>query len=146
MLQSQVQRRKQNVDADDLAPAEINGDRQLVTQMLINLLSNAIKFCAEGGHIQLSFEIDDATIRVVVADDGPGIASDALATIAQPFVRGSRRNVDVVEEAQGIGLGLAIASQIMDLHGGELVIESEFGTGTRAIAAFPRHRDKAGFS
>ncbi len=141
MLQGQIQRRKQNVDANDLARAEINGDRQLVIQVLINLLSNAIKFCAEGSQIRLSFETDQEAARVVVADDGPGIPRDALATIAQPFVRASRHNVDVAEETQGIGLGLAIASQIMDLHGGELVIESEVGVGTKAIAVFPRHRD-----
>jgi len=91
----------------------VHGDRQLLFEALANLVSNAIKFTPDGGTIRLSAGTDqDGNARIEIADSGPGIAPDERQTIFRRFYR-----VDQTRAKPGCGLGLAIVSAIVRLHG-----------------------------
>ena len=90
-------------------------------QVLVNLLQNAVQACGNGGQIALAIAAEGRTVRLSVSDDGPGVPADLRDTLFQPFVTSKR---------EGIGLGLAIARDIMRQLGGDLVHE-DTATGTR---------------
>ncbi|MBO9830370.1 HAMP domain-containing histidine kinase [Xanthomonas sp. A2111] len=100
----------------DLAMAPlpaVHGDRHLLFEALANLVSNAIKFTPDGGTIRLRAATDqDGNARLEIADSGPGIAPDERQTIFRRFYR-----VDQTRAKPGCGLGLAIVSAIVRLHG-----------------------------
>jgi signal transduction histidine kinase/CheY-like chemotaxis protein len=107
----------------------LHADPLRVRQILINLLGNAVKFTPAGGEVGLDVCRDRARDCLVfrVWDTGPGISSDYASTIFEPFVQ--------VQDAQGpgqigSGLGLSLARQLAQLHGGDVVIESFDGPGT----------------
>lgn len=113
-------------------------DERALRQVLLNLLSNAVKFTPAGGRVSLTAARDaDGALRIAVADTGIGIPADALPRIAQPF-----HQVDnsIARRFGGTGLGLAISRNLMELHGGRLLIESVEGRGTVATAIFPAER------
>lgn len=113
-------------------------DERMLGRMLGNLLGNAIKFTPAGGAITIRGACDEpGAICLSVIDTGIGIASDALARLAQPFqqVDGSR-----TRRFEGTGLGLALTDRMMALHGGTLVLASEVGVGTTATLCFPPQR------
>lgn len=114
--------------SDDL---KIFGDRRAVKQVLINLLSNAVKFTPNGGRVEIHGEGDAfGAARLTISDTGAGIAPGDLERIYEPFVR--------LEHAEtGTGLGLPLAKGLVELHGGELTIESEIGHGTTVNVTFP---------
>ncbi len=113
-------------------------DMRLLTQVMINLISNAIKFTERGGSVTVSIHRDaDGGCSLHVEDTGIGIDPDNMSRIFEPFVQ--------VESAmsrtrEGTGLGLPLSKKIMDLHGGELVMESRTGVGTRIVARLPPDR------
>ncbi len=88
--------------------------------MANNIIGNAIKFTPEGGRIGVRVEQTPGHGRLVVTDSGPGIPSDLLPHIFQPFRQGP-----LGERATGLGLGLAIARQIAELHGGTIEADSD---------------------
>ena len=124
----------------------IAGDRDQLIQLLTNLVDNAIKYGGEGGRIEIACEHLAAaphgagplsgrpSVRVVVADHGPGIAREHLPRITERFFR-----VDPARSRQlgGTGLGLAIVKHILRRHRGHLAIESELGQGTTMTAYLP---------
>ena len=121
----------------DIPPAlsSIYTDPQAFRQIMINIISNADKYTPADGKITVTATPgdDDATI-VEVADTGSGIAEKDLERVLEPFGQ-ARGNVNLTH--QGTGLGLSISSKLMALQGGTLVIESEFGQGTRVFLTFP---------
>lgn len=113
-------------------------DERMLGRMLGNLLGNAIKFTPAGGAVTIRGACDElGAIRLSVIDTGIGIASDALAKLAQPFqqVDGSS-----TRRFEGTGLGLALTDRMVALHGGTLVLASEVGVGTTATLCFPPQR------
>ena len=116
----------------------IRADERSVRQILLNLLSNAIKFTPEGGTIEVSSQVTPTgEVAIEVSDSGIGIAAADLPRITGAFVQ--------VETAysrkhQGVGLGLAIAKALTELHGGRLQIESEPGKGTKVSVILPGWR------
>jgi CheY-like chemotaxis protein len=104
---------------DDLPP--VNGDAERLQQVIWNLLSNAVKFTEAGGRICLEAKRDGANIRLSVTDTGQGIAPDFL-----PFVFDRFRQADASASRRhgGLGLGLALVRQIVELHGGAVGVES----------------------
>ena len=110
------------------------GDSDLLHSALTNLLDNAIKHSDPGQDIVLSAEKQDKSVVLTVTDQGRGIPEAELARILQPFYR-----VDKARSRRlgGAGLGLAICQLIAAAHGGELVIESKLGQGTRASLVLP---------
>ncbi|MES2818406.1 MAG: response regulator [Pseudomonadota bacterium] len=109
-----------------------------VKQMLINLLGNAIKFTASGKEVKLSvssFGTDE--IRLCVADQGCGIAQEDLERIFRPFEQAA--SPIKKRTAEGTGLGLALVSSLVALHGGRVEVESEIGVGSCFILYLPGH-------
>jgi signal transduction histidine kinase len=107
-----------------------DGDR--VLQVVGNLLSNAFKATPDGGSISLALARQNGTVHVSVEDTGPGIPTEARERLFRPFVSGS---------AGGTGLGLAIAKEISTALGGEIILESEVGKGSRFELVLPAQSD-----
>lgn len=104
----------------------VHADPTRLKQVLMNLIGNAIKFTPEGGTIELVARKKGDAIRVEVRDSGPGIPQDEQSRIFEAFYR-LRQSGQAVE---GTGLGLAITQRLVELHGGQLGIESEMGRGS----------------
>ena len=103
-----------------------DGDR--VLQVVGNLLSNAFKATPDGGRISLALARQNGTVHVAIEDTGPGIPWEARERLFRPFVSGS---------ASGTGLGLAIAKEISTALGGQIILESEIGKGSRFELVLP---------
>lgn len=112
----------------------LNADGRAVSQILINLLSNAVKFTPEGGQILLKVSEVGAYHVIKIEDTGHGFPPDKIESLIKPFVRGED---DVLKAQEGTGLGLAIVKSLVDMHEGELVIDSEVGRGTKVIVTLP---------
>jgi signal transduction histidine kinase len=99
--------------------AAVIGDEQRLQQVFWNLLSNAAKFAPAGGHIRLHASRDDAAdvIEVTVEDDGPGITEDFLPHVFEQF---RQADASLTREHGGLGLGLAISHNLVQLHGGTI--------------------------
>ena len=121
----------------DLPKVMVDGD--LIRQVLVNLVGNAIKFTPEGGRIALGVEEGDASLRVRVADSGPGIPRDDIRRIFREFYRSS----GLAAAQEGTGLGLTIAQRILHLHDGNIQVErrpeggSEFSFQVPKQVIFP---------
>jgi len=117
--------------------ATVRADRRRIRQVLINLLSNAVKFTSAGGEVTIRTRKCAEGLAIVVSDTGIGIAKENIAKVLEPF---GRVDNSFAREHDGVGLGLPLAKQFMELHGGSLVVESEVGKGTAVIATLPRAR------
>jgi signal transduction histidine kinase/DNA-binding response OmpR family regulator len=104
----------------------IHADATRFKQMLMNLLGNAIKFTPKGGRIALAARQAGEMVRIEVRDSGPGIPAEERKRIFEAFHR--MRQSD--KAAEGTGLGLAITRRLVELHGGELDVESQPGNGS----------------
>jgi len=114
---------------------EISGDASRLRQVLDNLLSNAIKFTEAGGQVTVSMQRKGRIVVIVVKDNGHGIAPAELNRIFEPFSQGSDL---FARRAGGLGLGLAIAKQIVELHHGTLTAFSEgLNRGARLTLTLP---------
>ena len=111
--------------------AIVVGDRDRLQQVFVNLLSNAVKFTHTGG-IQIRLTRDAKEFHVEIDDTGEGIAEENLERIFDKFERVGRP-----EEQEGSGLGLPIARDIIELHGGRIWAESQPGRGSRFIIRLP---------
>jgi signal transduction histidine kinase len=98
------------------------------------LLSNAIKYSPEDSNIQFDLICESGNTIFQIQDSGIGIPLKERSQLFTSFHRGS--NVGKIE---GIGLGLSIVKQCVDLHGGEIAIESEPGIGTKVTVTLPAH-------
>ena len=116
----------------------LTGDARKLKQTLINLLSNAVKFTPDGGEVTVSAKIDaDGTLAITVTDTGIGIPEDHLAKVFDPFAQ-----VDggLDRQYEGTGLGLPLSKAMVELHDGELTLESTVGIGTTATLRLPPSR------
>ena len=107
-------------------------DKNLFKEILKNLLSNAIKYSPKNTKIQVEFRDNLSQILLQVSDQGIGIPDSDKAHIFTPFFRGS--NIGITP---GVGLGLSIVKECVDLHGGEIILESEVGGGTTFTVILP---------
>jgi len=123
--------RKRKLDVKLSCPDDkmsISADNSRLKQAIMNLIRNAINFTPEGGKINISgVKIGDA-VEISVTDNGVGISETDLKRIFQPFERASG-GVSAAGNA-GAGLGLALVKNIIELHGGDIAIESREGAGT----------------
>ena len=105
----------------------VDADESLLLSAITNLVSNGIKYGKEGGHVMLSAVKSANGIEIVVSDNGIGISAENIDKIWKRFYR-----VDDVrnDEYGSSGLGLAMVKSIIELHGGEISVKSEFGQGT----------------
>jgi signal transduction histidine kinase len=118
------------------SPIFVSGDRDRLQQVIWNLLSNAVKFTESGGAVDVSVAGDARSTFIVIADTGIGISPEFL-----PFIFDRFRQADqsTTREHGGLGLGLAIAKEIAELHGGTVQAASEGrGKGSRFMLTLPR--------
>jgi PAS domain S-box-containing protein len=115
-------------------------DKQRILQVLINLTTNAIKFTPAGGRIRLSLSAapaDPECLQVDVRDTGRGIPKDQLDVILNRRYQ-ANHNAQSVESQSGLGLGLYICQELVDLHGGRIWVESEIGKGSTFSFVVPK--------
>ncbi len=113
-------------------PHQLLGDSRRLGQILLNLLGNAIKF-SEHGEVMVTVTIeerdcDSATLQFSVQDDGIGIKAEQIQQLFKPF---SQADSTTTRKYGGTGLGLAISKKLVELMGGKIWVESEFGKGSR---------------
>jgi len=110
-------------------------DRERVLQVASILLDNARKYTPEGGNITLRVKEEDHSVALEISDTGPGIPEDQLPLVFERFYR-----ADAARSAEGVGLGLSIARQIAEAHGGTLRARSKLGEGSTFTLLLPRRK------
>jgi two-component system phosphate regulon sensor histidine kinase PhoR len=117
----------------DVVPITISGDARRIEQILLNLLVNAVTFSGGSGSIDVSLRHSNGFAEVTVRDHGPGIPAHVLPHIFDRFYR-----VDDERSArEGLGLGLFIAREIVNAHGGRIQVESTSGSGATFTVRLP---------
>ncbi|WP_035139585.1 sensor histidine kinase [Fischerella sp. PCC 9605] len=111
-------------------------DEKILYSILSNLLSNAIKYSSPENTIYFNLICEPDTILFQVKDEGIGIAREDINKLYDPFIRGKN-----VREVLGTGLGLAVVKKCVDLHKGEIFVESEVGVGTTFTVRIPQFKD-----
>jgi signal transduction histidine kinase len=129
IVQPLVAAKHQTINVNSAAPdTVVRVDRLRFEQVLINLLSNAQRYTPRGGHITVSTRLARGDVILTVTDSGPGIAPEDRELIFEPFYRGDR---------SGLGLGLAIAKSLVDLHNGRIWVDNSDRHGSEFCVALP---------
>lgn len=117
------------LDSDDEIP-EISCDPKRLRQVFLNILDNAAKHGADGKRIDAGISHEEDAIVVRIRDYGPGIPEDELSLVKRKFYKGSSK-------ARGSGIGLAVCDEIVQMHGGTLILENAPGGGTLVTVRIP---------
>ncbi|MCA1992623.1 MAG: HAMP domain-containing histidine kinase, partial [Coleofasciculus sp. S288] len=113
-------------------------DKKLLRSLLTNLLSNAIKYSPPDSEIDFILHCDAKEVGFKICDRGIGIPPEDRERLFETFHRGSN-----VGDITGTGLGLAVVKTCVDLHGGQIAVESEMGVGTRFTVILPHEETRA---
>lgn len=119
-----------------LKPVIVRGDYQRIYQVVINLISNAIAYTSKGGWVKVSFKEVDEKVAFSVTDNGRGIPASDLSRIFERFYRVDKSRS---RGKGGTGLGLSIVKHILERHNSEILVESQYKSGSK----FYFHLDKA---
>jgi len=125
------------IDLVSRAPEDLpdmTGDPRAFKQIVLNLVSNAIKFTERGGRVTVSASVEGARLMLRVTDNGVGIAADDLKRIGDPFFQAGKT---YQRRHEGTGLGLSIVKSLVELHAGEIIIQSKIDEGTTVSVALP---------
>jgi two-component system phosphate regulon sensor histidine kinase PhoR len=109
-------------------------DKDKIAAVLVNLLGNAVKYTPEGGRVTFRVNIKDQNIEIGIEDSGVGIAEDEIGKVFDKFFRS---NDPRVQAQTGTGLGLALAQEVVRLHGGKITVESELNKGSTFTVILP---------
>lgn len=141
-LHREVVPRAQIIENFGTLPLQITGDRKMLFQAFSNLLSNAIKYSPDTGGITISTTTESGQIIVAIRDRGIGIPEKDRERLFEQYFRGSN-----VSEIVGTGVGLYLVKTVVDLHGGDIAVESQEGKGStftvRLPASPPSHAQAA---
>lgn len=110
--------------------AIVNGDKNRLRQVFINILDNAIKYTQAGGTIRIDTETAEGEFFIYIADTGCGISKTDLPKVKDRFYKANHT-------VRGSGIGLAVADEIVKMHGGSLSLSSELGKGTTVSISLP---------
>jgi two-component system phosphate regulon sensor histidine kinase PhoR len=108
-------------------PIPVMGNEAHLREAVENLVSNAIKYTHEGGHVDVSLEFDGVDANFKVKDDGIGIQEEHQGRVFEPFYRAKSEETLTIE---GTGLGLHMVKQIVERHGGKMILESVYREGS----------------
>ncbi len=122
-----------NLAVDDKL-GEFVADERKVRQILLNLLSNAVKFTPDGGQVSVTARRADDHVEITVRDTGIGIAPEDQAVIFEAFRQVGRGRG---QKREGTGLGLTLAKEYVELHGGKISVQSEVGKGSTFTFTLP---------
>ena len=133
-LMSKAKKKKQKIMLfPDSVPSRVWGNITLVTQLFYNLIDNALNYAPVQGKIEITIKNRRSQVRILVSDNGPGIAKELQDKVFERFYR-----VDNARRGQrGYGLGLAIAKRIVESHKGQIDVVSEPGSGTTFVVTLP---------
>ena len=141
MMQPEIKNKQQtlNIHVKNLRHENVKGDTQRIKQVLMNILSNAIKYTPENGRITIEIYEKDphngiGNYQFVFKDNGRGMKPEFLDKIFEPFERASD---DEIKRIQGTGLGMSISHKIIQMMGGDIKVESEYGKGSRFTIDMP---------
>jgi two-component system phosphate regulon sensor histidine kinase PhoR len=109
-------------------------DKDKIATVLVNLLGNAIKYTPPGGRVTFRVNVTDQQIEISVEDTGVGIAKEEIPKVFEKFFRSSDPRV---QEQTGTGIGLALAQEVVRLHGGRINVESELDKGSTFSVVLP---------
>ena len=112
----------------------LDADEDRIVQVVVNLLTNAARYTPPGGHVALEARAAGDCVEIVCEDSGPGVPADLLPTIFEPFAQGPR---SIARQQGGLGLGLALARSLAELHGGSVRYEPATPQGSRFIVRVP---------
>jgi two-component system sensor histidine kinase TctE len=113
------------------APVQIKAHALLLREALTNVLDNAIKYTGRGGEITVHIQPDGAHVRIIIADNGPGIPEADRARVFERFVRAT-------DQGEGCGLGMAIVRDIVAQHGGTVELRDAEPHGLQVVICLPR--------
>ena len=117
------------VDSDQVIP-DIPCDPKRMRQVFLNILDNAAKHGGDGKRIDASISFVSSCVVIRIRDYGPGIPEDEIPLVKKKFYKGSSK-------ARGTGIGLAVADEIVQMHGGTLTLENAIGGGTLVTISLP---------
>lgn len=141
MMQPEIKNKEHTLDIHlkNIRHECVTGDTQRIKQVLMNIFSNAVKYTPSGGRIGISME-EEATengislYKFVIDDNGRGMQPEFLDKIFLPFERATDLGI---RNIQGTGLGMAISHKIIEMMGGHILVESEYGKGSRFTVHIP---------
>jgi len=136
-----VEKRRHRLELDlPGEPCWLVGDPGRLEQVLVNLISNAAKYTLEGGEIRVSARAAGELAEVRIADDGQGIPRELLGRIFDLFQQGDSPPHQGSQDGQaGLGIGLALARELVELHGGDIAAHSDGpGRGSEFVVRLPR--------
>ncbi len=128
-------RKSIKLETDTEGRLDIEADQGRIRQVVFNLLSNAIKFTPTDGSVRVEMVRDGDFVRIGVVDTGPGIEPAEQATIFEAF----KQSTAAIGQ-EGTGLGLTLARQLVEAHGGGIAVQSELGHGSRFSVVLPLGR------
>jgi signal transduction histidine kinase len=134
-VQSKAERFGTEIHFDGAAEHRCVCDAQKLYQVFLNLLDNAIKYSEAGARVDITIEEDVSSLSVEVRDTGVGIPPEELAQLFERFYRVDK---DRSRATGGSGLGLAISKRIVEMHGGDISVESEVGVGSTFTVRLPK--------
>ncbi len=112
---------------EDCSPAEVTADPDLISQVMYNLVDNAVKFTNDGGHIRITIQAMDGKIYYIIRNSGAGIPPEEMPQVFERFYKTDKsRSLD----RTGVGLGLYIVKNVINLHKGEIAVRSAQGEFT----------------
>ncbi|MES2196994.1 MAG: PAS domain-containing sensor histidine kinase [Pseudomonadota bacterium] len=129
--------RENAIDLVTRAPDDLpvmTGDPRAFKQIVLNLVANAIKFTERGGSVTVSAAVEGPRLVLRVSDTGVGISADDLKRIGKPFFQAGKT---YQRRHEGTGLGLSIVKSLVDLHAGEISVQSKLDEGTTVTVALP---------
>jgi len=129
----QAERNNVSFKTQEFTPITIKADQEKLQTAILNLATNAIKFTPAGGEVSIAVENSSDSIHIKISDTGLGIPKRDQENIFSRFFRVSRPGTEI----QGTGLGLTIVREIAQLHGGEVLVESEIGKGSTFTIQIP---------
>lgn len=112
-------------------PTPMDADADRIRQVFVNILDNSLKYTEQGGKITVLAELENSTLlKISISDTGCGIPTESLPRVKEKFYKTNN-------SVRGSGIGLAVADEIVKLHGGNLSIDSILGEGTTVTITFP---------